>query len=153
MLDDRRLGKQRVETLQIMQVLLGLRWDTAAGVIETYEPRGWRTHPAVLMWQGSESALGRYQELICQEWTGRGFGDTCAVKTAGLLRAAGRWQDGDASGRHEMAPSWLGDQDLHRSHQSNLVRKDPDHYRRLFPDVPDDLPYVWPVSGPADPPR
>ena len=41
---------------------------------------------------------------------------------------------------------WLGDPAVHRSHQSALVRKDPDHYRPLFPDVPDDLPYVWPAS-------
>jgi len=26
-----------------------------------------------------------------------------------------------------------------------LVRKDPGHYRALFPDVPDDLEYLWPV--------
>jgi hypothetical protein len=25
------------------------------------------------------------------------------------------------------------------------VRKDPHHYRPLFPQVPDDLEYVWPV--------
>ncbi len=129
-----------------MQVLLGLRWDTAAGVIEAYQPRGWRTHPAVLMWRGSEAVLGRYQEVTCLEWTTRGFGDTCAVKTAGLLRTAGLSPDGDAVGRDEQAPSWLGDQDLHRSHQSNLVRKDPEHYRPLFPGVPDDLPYVWPMA-------
>jgi len=31
------------------------------------------------------------------------------------------------------------------SHQSNLLRKDPEFYRPVFgPDVPDDLPYVWP---------
>ena len=46
-------------------------------------------------------------------------------------------------------PPWLGDPALHRSHQSSLVRKDPAHYRRFFPDVPDDLPYVWPVPEPA----
>jgi len=44
-------------------------------------------------------------------------------------------------------PSWLGDPDVHRSHQSALLRKDPDHYRDLFPGVPDDLPYVWPVPA------
>ena len=43
-------------------------------------------------------------------------------------------------------PDWLGDESLHRSHQSALVRKDPEHYRRFFPDVPDDLPYVWPPT-------
>jgi hypothetical protein len=35
---------------------------------------------------------------------------------------------------------------VHQSHRSALVRKDPGHYRPLFPDVPDDLPYVWPAS-------
>ena len=44
-------------------------------------------------------------------------------------------------------PTWLGRPDLYRSHQSSLLRKDPAHYRPIFGnDVPDDLPYVWPVS-------
>ena len=43
-------------------------------------------------------------------------------------------------------PPWLGDPAFHRSHQSVLVRKDPEHYRKFFPDVPDDLSYVWPGS-------
>jgi hypothetical protein len=43
--------------------------------------------------------------------------------------------------------TWFGDPALHRSHQSSLLRKDPDFYRPLFPDVPDDLPYVWPVRS------
>ncbi len=33
-----------------------------------------------------------------------------------------------------------------RRMQSALVRKDPDHYRAQFPDVSDDLPYVWPLA-------
>ena len=41
-------------------------------------------------------------------------------------------------------PPWLGDPDFHRSHRSALVRKDPGYYRPVFPEVPDDLPYVWP---------
>ena len=41
-------------------------------------------------------------------------------------------------------PAWLGREDFNRSHQSSLLRKDPEHYRPQFPDVPDDLPYVWP---------
>lgn len=42
-------------------------------------------------------------------------------------------------------PPWIGFEDFHRSHQSNLIRKDPEYYRPLFPNVPDDLPYIWPV--------
>jgi hypothetical protein len=45
-------------------------------------------------------------------------------------------------------PPWLGDEAFHLSHRSALVRKDPDHYRPLYPDAPDDLPYVWPVPKP-----
>lgn len=44
-------------------------------------------------------------------------------------------------------PPWLGDEDFHRRHRSSLLRKDPEHYRPLFPDDPDDLPYVWPVRA------
>jgi hypothetical protein len=44
-------------------------------------------------------------------------------------------------------PPWLGDEAVHRSHQSALVRKGQEHYRPLFPDLPDDLPYVWPVRS------
>ena len=44
-------------------------------------------------------------------------------------------------------PWWLGNEDFHRSHQSNLLRKDPVHYA-IF-DVPDDLPYLWPMEEPG----
>jgi hypothetical protein len=42
-------------------------------------------------------------------------------------------------------PPWLGDEALHRSHQSNLIRKDPAFYAPLFPGIPADLPYIWPM--------
>ena len=47
-------------------------------------------------------------------------------------------------------PPWLGDDALHRSHRSSLLRKDPDHYRPLFADERADLDYVWPVRGRAE---
>ena len=43
-------------------------------------------------------------------------------------------------------PGWLGRRAFHRAHQSALVRQDPLRYRAHFPDVPGDLPYVWPVQ-------
>ena len=43
-------------------------------------------------------------------------------------------------------PPWLGRDDLHLSHRSSLLRKDPAHYRPLFGDLPADLAYVWPAS-------
>ncbi len=146
LLDDKRLGKQRVETLQIMQVLTGLRWDNNVGVIEPYQPKGWRTHPAVLMWRGFESALVGYQKAVCSAWTSRGFNDTCAQKTVGLLQAS----DLPSS---IVLPPWLGQAALHLSHRSNLIRKDPDVYTPLFAGVPPDLPYLWPVGSSCSAPQ
>ena len=132
-LDQKRLGKQRVETIQVVRAL-------------TVPGYGWANHPAALMWRGHEEALGRYGFVCCEVWLELGFGDTCAATIAADLRTAGittvREQDELAAAG--ALPGWLGDTDLHRSHQSALVRKDPGYYRPLFPHVPDDLPYVWP---------
>lgn len=132
-LDDRRLGKQRVEVLQIVRALT---WPTYA----------WKSHPAVLMWKGYEPALGTYAHAVCAEWTKRGFNDTCDLKILDDLRDAGF--DRIPPTQHEAdLPPWWGDDAVHRSHRSSLLRKDPDHYRSRFePDLPDDLEYVWPVQ-------
>ena len=137
-LDRKRLGKQRVEAIQVVRAL-------------TVPGYGWANHPAALMWKGFEEALGRYGFVCCEVWTELGFGDTCAATIATDLRAYGVEQ---VRTQEELAaagalPPWLGDEDLHRSHRSALVRKDPDLYRPRFPDVPDDLPYVWPVRSRA----
>ncbi|HYG92298.1 MAG TPA: MSMEG_6728 family protein [Nocardioides sp.] len=137
-LDPKRLGKQRVETIQVVRAL-------------TRPGYGWANHPATLMWKGFEEALGRYGFTCCEVWSELGFGDTCAATIGADLRTAGVTQ---VRTQAELAaagalPPWLGDEELHRSHRSALVRKDPAHYRPLFPDVPDDLPYVWPVRSPA----
>ena len=126
-LDDRRLGKQRVEALQILKAL----------TIPTY---GWQHHPAVRMWRGHQAALAAYGLVITAEWTGRGRADTCAAQLAPF---------GDGRGQAALAaagllPPWLGDEAFHRAHRSALLRKDPGWYGPLFGDVADDLPYVWP---------
>ncbi|ROS32199.1 MSMEG_6728 family protein [Amycolatopsis thermoflava] len=135
-LDTRRLGKQRVETLQVLRAL-------------TVPNYGWRHHPAAKMWTGYEEALTRYGLEVCRVWCAAGHTDTCAVKlTDDLARAVGLPQPRDEQALRvagEMPP-WLGDPEFHRSHQSALLHKDPGHYKRFFDGVPDDLPYVWPAS-------
>lgn len=128
-LDDKRLGKQRVETLQILRAL-------------TWQKYGWQNHPAVKMWRGFVPALVAYGAAVCDEWVARGRAD--AVRPALLEFTGGvapSWERLHATGQR---PPWLGLEALHRSHRSALVRKEPEHYRRFFGDVPDDLPYVWP---------
>ena len=137
-LDRKRLGKQRVETIQVVRAL-------------TVADYAWANHPAALMWKGFEEALGRYGFVCCQAWLDLGFGDGCAATIATDLSAAGittvRTQ-AELADAGELPP-WLGDAELHRSHRSALVRKDPGFYRPQFADVPNDLPYVWPVGSAA----
>ena len=62
-LDNKRLGKQRVEAYQILNTLTG-------------KSNGWTNHPATKMWQGNEWQLANYGYEICQEWVSRGFKDS-----------------------------------------------------------------------------
>ncbi|MFF0549693.1 MSMEG_6728 family protein [Streptomyces sp. NPDC004311] len=135
-LDPRRLGKQRVEAVQVLRGL----------VVPGY---GWRRHPAVRMWAGYEEALVRYGLEICEAWTAGGRADTCAVtlvEDLAVQRPRGMPRTQEQLAADGELPPWLGAQEFHRSHQSALVRKDPGFYRERFPGVPDDLPYVWPRS-------
>ncbi|MGW8064084.1 MSMEG_6728 family protein [Streptomyces ziwulingensis] len=138
-LDRRRLGKQRVEALQVLRGL-------------TVPGYGWRHHPAVRMWTGYEEALVRYGLEVCRVWRERGHQDSCAASlVAGLAvcRPGEPVRDQPALARAGELPPWLGDEAFHRSHRSALVRKEPEVYAELFPGVPDDLPYVWPASDRA----
>ncbi|HEX4815934.1 MAG TPA: MSMEG_6728 family protein [Nonomuraea sp.] len=135
-LDPLRLGKQRVEALQVLRAL-------------TVPGYGWRHHPVVRMWTGYEEALVRYGLEVCARWCSIGRADTCAATMTGELAqrrgvAAARPQP-ELAAAGELPP-WLGDADFHRSHRSALLRKNPAFYRPLFGDEPDDLDYVWPTS-------
>jgi hypothetical protein len=133
-LDPARLGKQRVETLQVLRAL----------ELPEY---GWRHHPVVRMWRGHTPALVAYGLACVEVWTAQGRADTTAGQILEFAPEVAELDQADlaAAGR---LPSWLGDEAVHRSHRSALVRKDPAFYRPLFGDVPDDLPYVWPDPAP-----
>ena len=138
-LDDRRLGKQRVEGIQIVRAL-------------TVPAYAWKSHPAVLMWGGYEEALEAYLVAVCDEWAARGFDDTCRQTIRADLAGAGvagpsPQQRMEEAGR---LPPWLGDETLHRSHRASLLRKDPDHYGQFFGgEAFDDVEgYYWPVRSP-----
>ncbi|MEU3245625.1 MULTISPECIES: MSMEG_6728 family protein [unclassified Streptomyces] len=135
-LDQARLGKQRVEALQVLRGL-------------TVRGYGWRNHPAVRMWIGYEEALVRYGLDVCAMWTAEERVDTCAATLAtefGVYRPGAPVRMQEQLDEEGELPPWLGEPAFHRSHQSALVRKAPEIYTPFFPDVPDDLPYVWPMS-------
>ncbi len=131
-LDDKRLGKQRVETYQILRALV-------------FPAYAWKQHPAVRMWRGFVPALVTYGLACCHAWAERGFADR--VRESMLQFTAGRALTEAELTAAGQLPPWYGVAALHESHQSALVRKEPDHYRPYFPDVPDDLPYLWPSDA------
>jgi hypothetical protein len=75
-LDRRRLGKQRVECIQIVRGLVRPGY-------------AWRHHPAVKMWSGCLEALGAYGLASVRAWVAAGFADTCADTIRADLATAG----------------------------------------------------------------
>ena len=159
-LDNKRLGKQRVEAKQILRALEfgpyqyedtedwfvhptpsswisctedAFRMKAGPG---RYRRTPWYNHPATKMWRGYETALALYGSYACTQWISHGFRDSLH-----------QWFEEHTLGLSTpdiCLPPWISNPEFTLSHQSNLVRKDPAHYRQFFPDVPDNLPYVWP---------
>lgn len=117
-LDWKRLGKQRVEAYQILNIINDSSYQGS-----------WSHHPAILMWIGYDEALKLYFNIISTEWVNRGYNHNMSFFKINydLLNM----------------PYWLGDWRLHLSHQSNLLRKNNSWYSQFF-DGPNDWPYYWP---------
>lgn len=130
-LDKKRLGKQRVENLQIIKCLNG-------------NSKGWSNHPAVKMWKGYEPALYLYHHAICTQWKSYGYKDTCLEKFE--LEMTDEQMAHFSSGKAIDMPPWIYDQAFADSHKSNLIRKDPSFYMVFFDGIisDDTMPYIWP---------
>lgn len=118
-LDYRRLGKQRVESYQLIRAISGA------------SKKGWLNHPCTKMWTGFLPALKLYYNLSIYEWESRGYNNNMALY--------------DIDEESIVLPPWFGDAAFHRSHQSNLIRKLPAFYKKFWPTTPDNIEYVWPI--------
>jgi hypothetical protein len=119
-LDMKRLGKQRVEVLQLVNAILDPKL------------KGWQNHPCTSMWRPWLPALVEYGIVICEEWCSRGYSDTVRFELLPLRKEAFK------------LPPWLGSPGLHSSHRANLLRKDPVHYGKFgWTEKPLDG-YFWP---------
>jgi hypothetical protein len=151
-LDYRRLGKQRVEAFQLLNVLLE-RGD---------KTKGWSNHPALLMWKGYENGLKYYLNCMIDEWINRGYNNTMAHEVydvddadnndgdtdnnggdtdnnGGDTDNNGGVTDDDAADTGEdeksiiiLMPWWFNCYQLQLSHKCSLLRKDYDHYSKVF---------------------
>lgn len=125
-LDRQRLGKQRVEVLQILNTL-------------KYGSR-WMNHPAVKMWRGHEQSLIEYGIAICLEWKERGYKDTCLGKITNFFNILEIERLLEAK-----PPVWLGDEKFHSSHRAALLAKNYEFYSQFGWREEPKIAYHWPI--------
>ena len=114
-LDWRRLGKQRVEGMQIINA------------INNPKKQGCQNHPATIMWTPYVNALKLYTNVIILEWIKRGYNNNMELYDFNNLEK----------------PHWLGKEEFHSSHRANLLRKDYEYYSKFGWKENPEAPYVW----------
>jgi len=121
-LDNKRLGKQRVEAFQIINAILG------RPKLDGTPYKGWLNHPCSVMWKNHTPLLKVYLNACIDEWIDRGFHNTMSKEII------------DESITY---PEWFGNEKFHNSHKSNLLKKEPDFYSKYDWQVDPSNPYVW----------
>ena len=120
-LDWRRLGKQRVEGMQIINAITGKKRKDG----KPY--KGWINHPCSVMWKDYVPALKHYTNIIIQEWITRGYNNNMEFYDTGKI----------------IMPDWIGNEKFHSSHRANLLRKDYEYYSQFGWTENPEKPYVW----------
>jgi hypothetical protein len=122
-LDNLRLGKQRVETYQLISGLTGR--PTLTG--KPYS-KGRVNHPISQMFRDNIPALKQYLNDSIDVWVARGMNNTMQKEVIE---------------EEIVMPLWFGDDAFHKSHRANLLRKDAVWYGAFgWTDDPA-LPYRW----------
>ena len=120
-LDWRRLGKQRVEGMQIINAISGVPRKDGRPY------KGWLNHPCSIMWNPYLPALKHYTNVIIQEWVNRGYNNNMEMYEV----------------KNMELPYWIGDERVHSSHRANLLRKDYEYYSKFGWTENSEDPYVW----------
>ena len=147
-LDNKRLGKQRVECIQLLLALwyperrhYAALWKTLGYVTcdpsRTKSP-AYLNHPCTKMWAGYEGALLRYLGDCLREWEQRGFSSPRCDQFWDIVR----------KGMEGALPSWLGGP-IHTNHKGLLLGKDPAWYGQWgWAEKPVDKAW-WPEKPPV----
>ncbi len=158
-LDNRRLGKQRVEAMQIINLL------------ESDKKKGFKHHPASLMWKDHINGLKYYCNCIIEEWISRGFKNTMDLYDISYLDDTStntnvkdntpekkdntatnkkdnteKKKDNTATNTTEKVtlPWWFTNKCLQMSHKCSLQRKDPKYYKFDVDSAYMLTGYIWP---------
>lgn len=119
LLDYKRLGKQRVECIQILNA------------INSANQNGWINHPCIKMWKDHELSLRYYTNCMIEEWLVRGYKNTIAKFTE----------------YETNMPWWFYCKMLQNSHIASLLRKNKTYYQEIF-DIKNyekymEFSYIW----------
>lgn len=130
LLDNRRLGKQRVEAYQIYLAL------------QPNSNSRWKNHPAVKMWKGYEYELLLYCWTMCREWVlARGFKDSIIDKINPIMQKMESmriyWPETPL--RYNL--------EFQSRHRAALLAKDPAHYGKFGWIETPKIDYLWPISN------
>ena len=117
-LDMRRLNKERVEAMQIINTL--------------ESDSRWRNHPAVLMWKNHIPALKLYCNTMIQEWISRGWKNTMKLYVIE---------------EPIIYPSWFGLSLFHSCHRATLLFKNFNHYSMWGWEEEPKYEYFWPTKN------
>ena len=121
-LDNKRLGKQRVEAYQIISAI------TRRPKLDGTPYKGWLNHPCTVMWRDYLPALKQYYNICIDVWVSRGFKNTMVKEVIN---------------EPIIYPSWFGFKEFHDSHKSNLLRKDFNFYSQYGWGESPENPYLW----------
>lgn len=149
-LDRLRLGKQRLEAKECVQVNRQRKNKTPLpGLTERYCAFLWtryRNHPSALMWSENEFALCLYGIEVCREWERRGYNDNTKHYFVHVMVSDYDCDNlKDAYDRVEM-PNWWGRFDVHASHMAVLYQKNPEFYGPQWVEFFKRTPYTWPTN-------
>lgn len=122
-LDNKRLGKQRVEAYQILCAVTG------RPKLDGKPYKGWLNHPCTIMWKNYVPALKLYLNYSICEWIRRGFKNTMNLENY--------IED------QIIMPPFIGNDEFHSSHRSNLLKKDYEYYSKFGWVENSSDPYVW----------
>lgn len=152
-LDYQRLGKQRVEAMQIMKAL-----KQGPKVIRCYDPKQlpagrkyihiynyfpdklskyekyvktpWFNHPATKMWRDNLDALAYYHNACIDEWIARGYNNN-------MLHIKHK--------KKFKMPSWFGNKVFHAKHRGTLLSKNKKWYSQFKWKEKAVYDYYWPI--------
>ncbi len=147
-LDNKRLGKQRVEANQLISIITTRKQFNLHNEVNKYTlsqlkkqyPEikfGWINHPATLLWEDYLEELKLYFNICIRVWTSRKNVKGQPMKNnmpfhKVLLRE-----------QYTRVPWFLTNTRFTNAHQSALMFKEPAHYKQFKWQVEPKLDYIW----------